>query len=283
MKKDKIKDFLSRSKEKNRISNAYIIHGGDEQDRGDIAVYLSCLLKCRENPPCMECASCKLISRRASPDVRWIVPEKSILSIDEVRDVGKDIYITSYEGGWKVYIFVIERIRDEAANAFLKILEEPPPSSVLVISSSNMNYFLPTILSRCQKLGLNYSLPSGTEGFASSQEEFVGILDLIGKGRLFDFFQRVDALVKGKDREEIESWVEKAVYLCRKEYLEPFGVEKKFLLEAGVEAGFPDSEGSLLQIMEDVVEMKERIRYNINLKLGLESLFLGIYQLLKNS
>jgi DNA polymerase-3 subunit delta' len=279
MKIDKIQEFLIRAKTKNKISNAYIVYGGIEKEREELAIFLSCLLNCPHNPPCQTCSVCKLINKKAFPDIRWVIPSKSILSIDDVRQVKEEIYITPYYGNRKIYIFDINYMRDESANAFLKILEEPPLYSVLIILSKNINFFLPTIVSRCQKLRLNYAIPKNIEEFKEPQKEFVLMLEQLEKNRLFDFFRTIDSFVKKNEREDIERWLEKIIFLYRDVYLKQHSVGNEMLLKTGIETGVFLSENSVVTILEDLLETKERIRYNVNLKLGLENLFLQINQL----
>ncbi|HNS31388.1 MAG TPA: hypothetical protein PKN36_00215 [bacterium] len=279
MELNRTRKFLVNARQKNRTSNAYIVYGGNKHEREETALFLSCLLNCPKIPPCMDCSLCKAIESRVYPDVKWIVPSKSVLSIDDVRNVKEDIYITPYAGSKKIYIFDINYMRDESANALLKILEEPPVHSVMLILSRNINFFLPTIVSRCQKLRLNYELPSDAEGFADAQKEFVLILEQLRKNRFYEFFKSVEALVKKSEREDVENWLEKVVYMYRVMYLGEHKVEGRLLLSTGIETGIPHGEGSAVRIIEDVMEIKERIRYNINLKLGIENLFLQINQM----
>ncbi len=272
-----IKEFLIRAQKKDRVSNAYLVYGGNKNERQEVALFLSCLLNCKETPPCLKCAICKSIENRTYPDVKWIVPSKSILSIDDVRGIKETIYITPYAGEKKLYIFNIDYMRDESANALLKILEVPPVYVVLVILSRNINFFLPTIVSRCQNLRLNYVLPADTESFTDAQNEFILMLEYIRKNKLYDFFRMVDEIVKTKEKQEIEQWLEKVLYLYRRTYLEHYGVEKNLLVVTEVDHILTIN--NIVKVIESLLEVRERIRYNINLKLGLENLFLQINQL----
>lgn len=276
---DNIKGFLARAKQKNKIANAYIIYGGDKTERNRLAVFLSSLLNCRENLPCMECRSCKHISRGVHPDVKWIIPTKSVLAIDDVRAVKENIYLAPYEGNKKIYIFDIDYMRDESANALLKILEEPPPYSVLVILSSNISFFLPTIVSRCQKLRLNYRLPDNGDGFIPAQNEFVLMLKQARAEKFFEFCRSVDAFVKSNEREDVEKWLSSAVFIYRDIFLSKYKVAKNLRLETGAGMEICEDVNDSIKAMEYLLEIKDRVKYNINLRLGLENLFLQVAQL----
>ncbi len=148
------KFFLTGIKRKERIAGAYIIFAGNEKERNECVCFYQ-RLQCKATPTCNKCSFCRQIDNRGHPDTKWITPSKSILSIDDVRWVKEDIYITPYYGARKIYIFDINYMRPEAANIFLKILEEPPVYGTLIIQSNNINFFLPTIVSDCKRFGLN--------------------------------------------------------------------------------------------------------------------------------
>lgn len=273
---EKTKKFLLRTKEKDRVYGAYLIYGGSSTQRNECTVFFSKLLHCKETYPCNRCIYCHQIENRNHPDTKWITPSKGILSIDDVRWVKEDIYITPYYGGKKIYIFEIEYIRDEAANAFLKILEEPPSYGVLIIQSSNINFFLPTIVSRCQKIRLNYTLPEDTGDMERIYRQFKGILSYLRDKNFFRFFKEVDAFIDEKDREEAEEDIGRLLLFYRDIYLKKAGVSEEFIVNKKIEEGFPVDETKLLDIMEKILEIKGRIRYNINLKLALDNLLLQI-------
>jgi len=271
------KEFLEKTKRQDKIAGAYIIYGGDKRQRNETALFLAKLLNCGKPVPCGKCDACKKIERRIYPDVKWIVPSKSILSIDDVRWVKEDIYITPYAGSRKIYIFEIEYMKDEASNAFLKILEEPPVYGVLVIQSSNINFFLPTIVSRCQKVRLNYAIPENGRETAEIQMQFMEMLRQARKRDFYGLFRSIDALVKNKEREEVEDWLGKVALLCRDGYFRKAGLPRELLVnkDSTEDVLFQD-ETMVADVMEKILELKGRVRYNINLKLGLDSLFLSI-------
>ncbi|MCM8776841.1 MAG: hypothetical protein NC905_01045 [Candidatus Omnitrophica bacterium] len=273
---DEAKEFLVKIKKKDRISGAYIIFGGSSKERNECVIFLSKLLHCKETPPCDKCTDCIQIENRTHPDTKWITPSKSTLSIDDVRWVKGDIYITPYYGRRKIYIFEISYMRSEAANAFLKILEEPPSYGTLIIQSSNINFFLPTIVSRCQKIRLNYTLPEYTVPMEKIYQQFTDILGYARDKDFFRFFKAIDEFVTERDREEVEEDTGKILLLYRDIYLKKTGIPEEFLINKQIDDSFLPSNRNILDIMEKILELKGRIRYNINLKLALDNLFLHI-------
>jgi len=270
------KEFLVKAKKKDKIYSSYIIFGGNRKERKECVVFLLKLLHCKETLPCNKCTSCRQIEKGVHPDTKWIVPSKSILSIDDVRWVKDDIYITPYYGGRKIYIFEIDYMRAEAANSFLKVLEEPPSYGTLIIQSSNINFFLPTIVSRCQKIRLNYKLPEYTEDMIKIYQQFTDISGYLRNKNFFGFFKAIDAFVADRDREEVEEDTGKILLFYRDIYLKKAGISDDFLVNKEVDESFLYADKDIFSIMEKILELKGRIRYNINLRLALDYLFLQI-------
>jgi len=211
--------LLQRSLERGRLGHAYLFTGSN-QDRLVIAARnLAKTLNC-ENPTqrgergqpvdaCDQCPSCLKIERDNHADVLWIRPESKsrIITIDQMRELMKTVHLKPTHGAWKVAVLVAaDRLKQEAANAFLKTLEEPPSNSVLILLTTDPQRILETILSRC--LRLNFSGESGPgldEEFRQwmarfSQMAASGPRSLLSRYRLLSvFLERLTAL-----RDQIE-------------------------------------------------------------------------------
>ena len=112
-----------------------------------------------------------LLASRSHPDVAWLEPQGRSRTIKVAR--GKDddgpgmrdgivepMSVTSFGGGWKVGVISgADRMQVEAANAFLKTLEEPPPKTIFLMMTDQPDAMLPTIVSRSQRIDL--PMPSG--------------------------------------------------------------------------------------------------------------------------
>ncbi|MCS3749569.1 DNA polymerase-3 subunit delta' [Salinibacter ruber] len=85
--------------------------------------------------------------------------------IDQVRqDIIQPMSLARGEGAYKVNVLIdAEKMREEAANTFLKLLEEPPPQTVFLLTTNRPEQLLPTILSRCQQLRFDPLLPETIE------------------------------------------------------------------------------------------------------------------------
>lgn len=144
-------------------SHAYLVEGPKGIGKTSFALAAACTMFCRgANKPCLACPSCRKVLEGRHPDVHIIKPEKNLLKVDQVRDVLSTIYETPYEGGAKVYILCDFHLANEQAqNALLKTLEEPPASVVFFLLAENAQMLLPTVRSRCRQIRLT--------GFARAQ------------------------------------------------------------------------------------------------------------------
>ena len=104
------------------------------------------------------------------PDVLIIPPDppQMLVKVDQVRHVIHEIYFRPIEGRERVYIFSDADFMKEAANALLKILEEPPEFATLFLLTDNPSALLPTIRSRCMHLRLAPVAPSDVEQYLSA-------------------------------------------------------------------------------------------------------------------
>ena len=93
--------------------------------------------------------------------------------IDRVQeDLLRPMSFRPAEGQYKVAILTdVEHMNETAANAFLKLLEEPPPQTVFLLTTSRPEQLLPTIVSRCQRLRFDPLLPESIEGALVEREE----------------------------------------------------------------------------------------------------------------
>ncbi len=103
-----------------------------------------------------------VLKRGAHPDTGKLM---TILSVEEIRRLGGFFGMTSGAGGWRVAIVdTADDMNDAAANALLKLLEEPPSRAMLLLIANVPGRLLPTIRSRCQRLNLRRLEPEALDG-----------------------------------------------------------------------------------------------------------------------
>ena len=110
----------------------------------------------RPPSPCGVCKSCRKIISGNHPDVISIQPEKAHIRIGQIRDLCHMLAMKPYEARYRVVIISdAHTLNPGAGNALLKVLEEPPDRTVLVLTAYHLHDLLPTIASRCQHIRFN--------------------------------------------------------------------------------------------------------------------------------
>ena len=148
-----------------RHSHAYLLVGPAQVGKGALAINMAQAMNCLspEDAPCGECIQCRHIVSGQHADVLVIGvqrpgedgPPRREIGIGDVRDVQRQASLKPYEGRCRVYIFDgAEYLSEEASNALLKTLEEPPPQVMLILLTPHEELLLPTIRSRCRRLEL---------------------------------------------------------------------------------------------------------------------------------
>ncbi len=146
-----VRRFLRSAVQGGRVGHAYLFTGPAGSNKTQAAYALAQAVIC-EKGGCDGCDACKRVVRRTHPDVRYYFPEgASGYLVEQVREIVADVDLAPIQAKSKVYI--IDRadlLGTQAANAFLKTLEEPPAGVVIIMLGRTLESVLPTIVSRCQ-------------------------------------------------------------------------------------------------------------------------------------
>lgn len=142
-----------------KISNGYILSGEKGTGKHLLTHIFVRALQCenrQDGNPCGICKSCLQAETGNHPDIHWVTHEKASIGVDDIREqVNHDIIIKPYSGPYKIYVIAdADKMTEQAQNAILKTIEEPPSYAVIILLTTNINQMLPTILSRCVKLEL---------------------------------------------------------------------------------------------------------------------------------
>jgi DNA polymerase III subunit delta' len=167
----RVKDLIRRMLESGRVPGALLFSGEEGVGKKLFALEIAKALNCRDRQgveACGKCPACVRISRFNFPqseesddwkkiiwtdhgDVGMVVAPKRVLLVDQMRQIEGEANFRPFEGKARVFLIdEADKLNDSSSNALLKVLEEPPPTSHLVLITSRPAVLLPTIRSRCQ-------------------------------------------------------------------------------------------------------------------------------------
>lgn len=146
--------LLEKAARENRLAHLLLFHGGSALYQRKMALRLAQILNCSQptpEGPCQACYACHKIISENHPDVFWLKPLKTTIGIEQVLTWQQKVYLKHYEGKYKVSIIEqADSVTLLAANALLKVIEEPPERTVIILCAQNAEGILPTIQSRAQ-------------------------------------------------------------------------------------------------------------------------------------
>jgi len=178
---DRVKTFFTQSIESNRLAHAYLFYGHEGSGKEAFAFELAKVLNCAsdDQKPCNECTSCIKINQLIHPDLQYVFPiskqtkpetiteikkakaanpyagfdiegHKNI-PIEKIRELKNEAKYAPFEAKHRFFVLTgAEFFSREAANSFLKLLEEPPDNLMLILITEDLHRLLDTIRSRCQ-------------------------------------------------------------------------------------------------------------------------------------
>ena len=207
-----------------RLHHAYLFVGPEGVGKRTLAVALAKALHCEEAAKdfCGGCAACARIQNGNHPDVRVveILAGKKEISIQQVREVERDLNFRSFSGKRKIAIIdPATSMNLSAQNALLKTLEEPPQESLLILIAANAGGLLPTLRSRCLRVSFG---PLGRDEIARHLMGKEGVEQADARLRAALSMGSLGAAVRLDNAEFLErrrSWAEKISSLTSGNYL----------------------------------------------------------------
>ncbi len=199
-----VKEFLVKTLNNGRIASGYLFCGPEGVGKTITALNFVRAMNCKNkvNDSCLsnseeKCSSCKKIDIFSHPDIKVVFPvskkmrdnhkrlsilqegkmhlyaKTDVITIDDIRSIEKELLLKPFEAERRAIIVVdAETMRKTAQNAFLKILEEPPQNTSLILTSSHPERLLPTICSRCMRINFRRLSISKMKEFLSTVGTF---------------------------------------------------------------------------------------------------------------
>ena len=157
--------LLSRALASNRLAHAYLFIGPDGVGKTTAARTMAAILFCQDETglsPCGRCSGCIKFKSDNHPDFIHVLPDGAGIKINQIRTLKKDLAFPPLEAKLRVILLEdVHTMRREAANSLLKMLEEPPPDNILLLTADESEPLLATITSRCQVIPFSF-LPLAT-------------------------------------------------------------------------------------------------------------------------
>lgn len=148
--------FLKQAMAREKMPHAYLFVGIHGVGKTATAMALTQAVNCLEpvkGEGCGHCRSCRQILGGNFPDLFTVNPDGQFIKIEQIRELNRSFSFKPVSGRYRVSIIrQAESMTEEAANSFLKTLEEPPEGNILILNVTEPLDLLPTIVSRCQKV-----------------------------------------------------------------------------------------------------------------------------------
>lgn len=335
---DEVKALLRRLLSSGRLPGSLLFAGEAGIGKKLFALELARILNCRHRrgiEACDECSSCKRISRSVfAPfgkdeddrerliwsehgDVAMARPFKQIIRAGPVRELEREANFRPFEGAARVFIVEdADYMNDTASNALLKILEEPPPTSHLILTTANPSALLATIRSRCQTVRFapidagkiekflieEKSLPAAdaellgrtcrgsigraltidVDRYRERREAMLAVLtSLVLTGDRAQLLRSAEQLAASKDRDEYEQRLEVLETLISDAWALALGREPATIVNADLTRALVEVAGELKSSqaaawLRQIEELRAALEVNINRRIASDALFLSM-------
>ena len=171
-----VHNALTAAIKADRLPHAVLIEGDKGTGRHTLAKFIACAAVCGgEDKPCGECRDCRLERAGTHPDIHTTAPEdgKKNITVAQIRALRSDAYVKPHMSVRSVFIIdSADTMNEQAQNALLKVLEEPPGSVLFVLIAENKAALLDTVISRCTVFSLSPPEISEAEKYLATGEEF---------------------------------------------------------------------------------------------------------------
>ncbi|MCK4809478.1 MAG: hypothetical protein KAS99_00890 [Candidatus Omnitrophica bacterium] len=258
---ENILNYFSLLKKLNCFSTSYLFVG---EDLLQFSLEIAKLINCpNSNRYCDICESCRELKKKVSFDL-FIIEEPSYIKIDNIRQAQRFLSFKSSNLSKKILIVNrAHNFTEEAANSFLKTLEEPPKNSFIILLSSRLDTILPTIISRCKSV----YFPS-----ESTHSRF-------NNGGTLETFLNTKNIGAFKNRELARSFFSDLIVFLRDYIIFVLTNDRKILLNQSsyeIICRFPEAVKIMPEKLENIIKIYNDLD-NINVNLAVNLLNLSAF------
>lgn len=295
---EEIKRFFKNELKLNKKSGTYLFYGSDSDQLLEFALYFSKGLCCDtlEDDFCDTCNVCQRIDRLTYGDLE-VVEDVNGIKVDTVRELGYKSSSSASEGKRKIFILKdIQKLKKEAGNSLLKLIEEPAENSFFILLTNSLN-ILPTIKSRSILVKIKKRDAEELDVDEFTYNFFLGNSRDIENFKISDIdLQKAESYemigVHLKKYEETEDFKEKVyIYKCIKDFINNrhyLAQQEKLYFAEEILRGTNDrnlqrkiieytvSTLGNLSGLEERLKLKSMLRFPVNIKLVLINLFLNL-------
>lgn len=293
-----VKRFFKNELKLNKKSGTYLFYGSDSDQLLEFALYFSKGLCCDtlEDDFCDTCNVCQRIDRMTYGDLE-VVEDVNGIKVDTVRELGYKSSSSASEGKRKIFILKdIQKLKKEAGNSLLKLIEEPAENSFFILLTNSLN-ILPTIKSRSILVKIKKRDAEELDVDEFTYNFFLGNSRDIENFKISDIdLQKAESYemigVHLKKYEETEDFKEKVyIYKCIKDFINNrhyLAQQEKLYFAEEILRGTNDrnlqrkiieytvSTLGNLSGLEERLKLKSMLRFPVNIKLVLINLFLNL-------
>ena len=284
---DKVKEFLNNSIENNKVLHSYLFLGTEGIGKKEIAKEFARKILClNDHSDECKCKACLCFENDNHPDFNLINDQGETIKINQIREITNKIYEKPIISSKKVYIINdCEKMTEEAQNCLLKTLEEPPEYVCIILISSNENFILTTIKSRCMKISFknisdeelkNYLLKNNyydtiTNSLLKLFNGSIGMAIKMQENQ--DLYQKVENIIKNIENQDLIDILLNYKDTCDKENI--FNI-LEYMSVCFFEMAKEDKR--YIECINKVNNTVERLKSNGNFDMTLDNLFIGLWE-----
>jgi DNA polymerase-3 subunit delta' len=284
---------IEKDIESGNLSHAYLLVGSNSIGKYTVAKKMAGILQC-ENHFCHKCGTCVQIQKGCHVDTIELFDDGESLKIETIRDLIERLSLTGQSKYKIVLIQSLERMPPAAANSFLKILEEPPPRTIFIMTTNDIMLLLPTIVSRVRVVKFNpvsasYLMKKLNELYPGEDKEVlkqVSLFSLGRTGKAIHLMESPEALAEYvKTYHDVQNFLDHKNIVDRFSYVEDFSAEPgkidgffnilKHVLRSKILEGDSLS-AKYINTLSKIDEAGILLKKNVNPRLVLENLMLAL-------